>query len=223
MAKRKDILVIGVGRFGSSVIQTLLEKGQRVTIVDNDESKLRKFASQTEFAKVADTTDEEVLKQLGVLDYDAIVVAIGSNIEASLITTLILKDMGVENIFVKANNAVHAKAFIKMGIAPRNIIMPEKQAGIKLGIHLITPIVADYISLLGDRFGLIELYPKKTDFSNKSLGELRLKEKYNVMVAAVRRDDEIILPNRDTIIGENDSMIVIGDNHALEAFELLFE
>jgi len=222
MAKRKDILVIGIGRFGAAVVATLLEKGHRVTIVDNDESRLRRFASQTEFAKVADTRDEEVLKQLGVLDYDAVVVGIGTNIEASLITTIILKDMGVQNLYVKANNAVHAKAFVKMGVSPRNIIMPEKQAGIKLAVHLISPIVADYISLLGDRFGIIELYPKKTEFSNKTLGELRLKEKYNVMVAAVRRDEEIILPNRDTIIGENDSMIVIGDNKSLEEFELLF-
>ncbi|WP_423362832.1 potassium channel family protein [Mycoplasma sp. P36-A1] len=222
MANTKDFLVIGLGRFGSSVVKTLLERGQRVTIVDLDERKLLKFQNQTEYAKVADTRDEEVLAQIGVNNYDAVVVAIGSNIEANIITTLLLKDMGVEHLIVKASNAQHKSALLKIGIDERDIILPEVQAGMKVAVQLAHPIVADYVSLIGEKFGIIEMYPKKTHLSNKTLSELKLKEKYNVMVAAIKRGDEIILPNRDTLIGEDDSLIVIGEDDSLDEFEGLF-
>lgn len=222
MAMAKDILVIGLGRFGSAIVQTLLERDQRVTIVDVDEKKLQKFASQTEYARVADTRDEEVLAQLGVNNYDGVVVAIGSNIEANIITTLLLKDMGVNEIIVKASNKQHKAALEKIGIEESNIILPEFQAGYKVALQLAHPIVADYVSLLGKQFGIIEMYPKKTHLTNKTLGELKLKEKYNVMVAAIKRDNEVILPSKDTVVGADDSLIVIGDNDSLDAFESLF-
>lgn len=220
MAKfTKDILVIGVGKFGSAIIETLLDNQQRVTIVDISEERISRYANRCEFAKVCDTRNEDVLEQLGVTNFDYVVVAIGSSIESSIITTLLLKDMGVENITVKANNNQHRAALEKMGIPKSKIVMPEFELGEKVGMTIAFPIVADYVSLLGEKYGLIELFPKKTLLSNKRLGDMQIKEKYNVMIAAIKRDEEIILPNRDTIIGENDSLIVIGEDSSLTKFE----
>ncbi|MEG0364698.1 MAG: TrkA family potassium uptake protein [Erysipelotrichales bacterium] len=220
MAKHtKDVLVIGIGKFGSAIVETLLENQQRVTIVDITEERLSKYANRCEFAKVCDTRNEEVLQQLGVTNFDYVVVAIGSSIESSIITTLLLKDMGVEHITVKANNNQHRAALEKIGIPKGKIVMPESELGEKVGLTISFPIVADYVSLLCEKYGLIELFPKKTMLSNKTLSELKIKEKYNVMIAVIKRDDEIILPTGSTTLSEDDSLIVIGEDSALTKFE----
>lgn len=219
MIDSKDILVIGLGRFGSSVVKKLLDLDQRVTVVDADEKQVNRFASIVEYAKVCDTREETVLKQLGVNNYDHIVVAIGSSIESSIITTLLLKDMGVENITVKASNLQHAAALEKLGIPKSNIIMPEKEMGEKTAQTIAVPIVADYVNLLGNKFSIVELYPKKTNLTGRKLSEINLKQRYNVNICAIRRGEEMIIPNGDTTIIEEDSLIVIGEHKFLEKFE----
>ncbi|MDL2211589.1 TrkA family potassium uptake protein [Erysipelotrichaceae bacterium OttesenSCG-928-M19] len=215
----KDVLVIGLGRFGSSIVNTLLDNKQRVTVVDMEESRVARYASKTEFVKICDTRDEEALEQLGVNNFDHVVVAIGSHIESSIITTLLLKDMGVNNLTVKASNYQHRAALLKLGIPEGNIIMPEHEMGEKVALTIAIPVIADYVSLLGEKYSIIELFPRKTRFTGKTLKEAQIKEKYNVMIAAIKRDDEIILPNKETMIQENDSLIIIGEDNALNKFE----
>lgn len=222
MSEIKDVLVIGLGRFGSAIVKTLLDRKQRVTVVDISEARINRFASRTEYAKVCDTRDEEVLEQLGVNNFDHVVVAIGSSIESSIITVLLLKDMGVNNITVKASNFQHRAALRKLGINEGNIIMPEHEMGEKVALTIAVPIVADYVSLIGEKYSIIEMFPRKTLFTGKRLGDVKIKEKYNVMIAAIKRDDEIVLPNKDTIFEENDSLIVIGEDSALNKFEQIF-
>ena len=215
----KDILVIGLGRFGGSIVTTLIDRGQRVTVVDNDESKVNRYASVTEYAKVADTRNEEVLKQLGVNNYDHVVVAIGHNIEANIITVLLLKDMGVENLTVKAATFLHRAALLKLGVDARDIVMPEQETGKKIAHSISFPQVADFIPLLESEYGLIELYPGETRLTGHTLEEVNLKYDYNVMVVAIRRGSTIIMPDRNTMIEEQDSLIVVGRVEALEEFE----
>ncbi|MDF9867407.1 trk system potassium uptake protein TrkA [Bacilli bacterium PM5-3] len=219
MIKTKDVLVIGLGRFGSSIVETLLEKKQRVTVVDMSEQRINKFSRRAEYAKVCDTRNEEVLEQLGVNNFDHVVVAIGSSIESSIITTLLLKDMGVNNITVKASNFQHKSALLKLGIAPGNIIMPEHEMGHKVALTITVPIVADYVSLIGKKYSIIETFPNKTSLSGHNIKDLDIKRKFNVTIAAIKRDDEVIIPDSNTIIGDNDSLIVIGEDGALNNFE----
>ena len=217
---KKDVLVIGLGRFGSTIVENLLSRDERVTIVDIDEKVVKKYASKCENALVCDSADEDVLKQLGVNNFDEIVVAIGNNIEASLITVLLLKELGASRIVAKANNKNHRLALEKIGLPPNKIIMPEAESGRAVGISLSYPVVADYIPLLGGKFSLIETHPKKSFLTGKSFRELNLRSTYKVMVPAIKRNyNEIILPNADTIIEEADSLIVIGENHDLRLFE----
>ncbi|MDR3214831.1 MAG: TrkA family potassium uptake protein [Bacilli bacterium] len=221
MLETKDVLVIGLGRFGSAIVRKLLDLKQRVTVVDVNEHQVNRFASIVEYAKVCDTREEAVLRQLGVNNYDHVVIAIGSSIEASIITTLLLKDMGVNNITVKAKNDQHQAALQKLGIPSNNIIMPEREMGEKTAQTIAIPIVADYVNLLGNKFSIIELFPRKTVLSGHSLAEINIKSKYNVNICAIRRGDELIIPNGETIITEQDSLIVIGEGKYLEKFERL--
>lgn len=215
----KDVLVIGLGRFGGSIVTTLIDRGQRVTVVDNDEAMVNKYASITEFAKVADTRNEQVLKQLGVNNYDHVVVAIGHNIEASIITVLLLKDMGVENLTVKAATFLHRAALLKLGVDAKDIVMPEQETGRKIAHSISFPLVADFIPLIESEYGLIELYPGKSRLTNHTLEQVNLKYDYNVMIVAIRRGSSIIMPNKDTVIQEEDSLIVVGRVESLDVFE----
>lgn len=215
----KDVLVIGLGRFGGSIVTTLIDRGQRVTVVDNDEAMVNRYASLTEFAKVADTRNEQVLKQLGVNNFDHVVVAIGHNIEASIITVLLLKDMGVENLTVKAATFLHRAALLKLGVDAKDIVMPEQETGKKIAHSISFPLVADFIPLIGSEYGLIELYPGKSRLTNHTLEEINLKYDYNVMVVAIRRGSSIIMPNKETVVKEEDSLIIVGRVESLENFE----
>ncbi|MGL4382598.1 MAG: potassium channel family protein, partial [Bacilli bacterium] len=159
--KAKDVLVIGLGRFGMAVVNTLLERNQKLTVVDNNEEKINSIASRCEYAKVCDTKNEDVLKQLGVTNFDHVVVAIGSSIESSIITTLLLKDLGVENITVKASNKQHYQALLKLGVPERNVIMPEVEMGEKVAHMISCPIVADSFELEGESHSIVELHPQK--------------------------------------------------------------
>lgn len=219
MLESKDVLVIGLGRFGASVVNRLIELNQRVTVVDIDEKRVAKYASIAEYAKVCDTRDEKVLAQLGVNNFDHVVVAIGSSVEASIITTLLLKDMGIENITVKASNSLHRAAIEKLGVSKSNIIMPEAELGQKIAQTIAVPIVADYVDLLGEKFSIIEMYPKLTSLTGKTFRESDVKQKHNVMICAIRRNDEVIIPDGETRILEEDSLIVIGEKEALAKFE----
>ena len=218
----RDVLVIGLGRFGGSIVEKLIERNIRVTVVDISEARVNKYASKTEYAKVCDTRDEEVLQQLGVNNFDHIVVAIGASIESSIITVVLLKDMGVENITVKAINFQHRTALLKLGVDDENIIMPETEMGEKIALRIAFPIVSDYLSLIGEKHGIVEMYPKMTLLAGKKLKDIQTKEQYNVMIAAIKRGDEIIIPNKETIIEKDDSLIVVGENNALLVFEQIF-
>jgi trk system potassium uptake protein TrkA len=221
MAKAKNILVIGLGRFGSAVVDSLLEMEQNVSVVDIDEKSVERYASKVDFAKVCDTREEEVLEQLSVNNFDYIVVAIGYSIESSIITTLLLKGMGVKEIIVKAKNKQHKAALSKLGITKDYIIMPEFESGEKLALLLSYPVISEHINLLGGKYGLIELYPRNTFYTNKTINEINFIRNYNVAVIVIKRDNELILPESDTLILENDSLIIVGQNDALESFEEL--
>lgn len=112
--KKKEFAVIGLGRFGGSVCRTLSEQGMEVLAIDINEDKVNEYASIASQAVVADTTDENVLKSLGIRNFDHVIVAIGDNIQASILTTLILKELGVEKITVKATNDYHEKVLKKL-------------------------------------------------------------------------------------------------------------
>lgn len=216
---RKEILVIGLGRFGRSLVDTLIARDQRVSVVDISEAKINKIASKCEFAKVCDTRDEDTLKMLGVTNFDHVVVAIGSSIESSIITTLLLKDMGIKNLTIKVSSKQHRQAILKLGIPSTNVITPEHEAGERSAHSIACPIVADYISLEGGMYGIVELFPGNSKLTGLNIKESNIKKTYNVNIVAIKRNNQIIIPDGTTNIEQNDSLIIIGDNQSIIRFE----
>lgn len=179
----KQFVVIGLGRFGSSIARALSEKNFEVLAIDRSEDRVKEIEGVVSQAIVMDATDENTLKELGIKDFDTAIVSIGENIEDSIMVTLILKEFGVKQVIVKAQSELHAKILQKVG-ADR-IVFPEKEMAEKTAETLVSPKIFDYIEL-STEYGILELItPKK--LYDKTLSELKLREKYGISVIAIKR------------------------------------
>lgn len=217
---KKQFAVIGMGRFGASVAEALFNLGYEVLAIDQDESRIEAVLHQVTHAVQADCTDEEALRAIGIRNFDVVVVAIGQDIQSSILTSLILKDMGVKMLVVKAQTELHGKALAKIGVD--KVIYPERDMGIRLAHHLISPNVLDYIELSNDH-SIVEIHvtPKMV---GQSLRELDIRARYGCNVMAIKRNERMnIAPHADDKIRADDVLVVIGSNENLRKFELSFE
>ncbi|ASA96365.1 potassium channel family protein [Anoxybacillus flavithermus] len=214
--KKKEFAVIGLGRFGGSVCRTLSEQGMEVLAIDINEDKVNEYASIASQAVVADTTDENVLKSLGIRNFDHVIVAIGDNIQASILTTLILKELGVEKITVKATNDYHEKVLKKIGAD--HIVHPERDMGERIANNMISNNVLDYLEL-SDRHSIVEIVANEK-LHGHSLLELDIRAKYGINIVAIKRNNDIIVsPLASETIYEGDILIVIGADQDIDRFE----
>ncbi|WP_017727119.1 potassium channel family protein [Halalkalibacterium ligniniphilum] len=213
---KKQFAVIGLGRFGGSVCRALIEQGMEVMAIDVDESRVNEFRDIATHAVVANTTDENVLKNLGIRNFDRVIVAIGDNIQASILTTLILGELGVKHITVKAQNDYHEKVLNKIGA--EQIVHPERDMGVRIAHHLVSKNVLDYLEL-SDEYSIIELIVgQKMD--GKTLIELDIRAKYGCSVLAIKRGSDIIVsPQASEEIQRGDILIVIGADRDMNRFE----
>jgi len=214
--KKKEFAVIGLGRFGGSVCRTLSEQGMEVLAIDVDEEKVNEYASIASQAVVADSTDENVLKSLGIRNFDHVIVAIGDNIQASILTTLILKELGVEKITVKATNDYHEKVLKKIGAD--HIVHPERDMGERIANNMISNNVLDYLEL-SDRHSIVEIVANER-LHGHSLLELDIRAKYGINIVAIKRNNDIIVsPLASEVIYAGDILIVIGADQDIDRFE----
>ncbi|MGG4000224.1 potassium channel family protein [Anoxybacillus kestanbolensis] len=214
--KKKEFVVIGLGRFGGSVCRTLSEQGMEVLAIDTNEDKVNEYASIASQAVVADSTDENVLKSLGIRNFDHVIVAIGDNIQASILTTLILKELGVEKITVKATNDYHEKVLKKIGAD--HIVHPERDMGERIANNMISNNVLDYLEL-SDRHSIVEIVANER-LHGHSLLELDIRAKYGINIVAIKRNNDIIVsPLASEVIYEGDILIVIGADQDIDRFE----
>jgi len=204
----KQFIVFGLGRFGSAVATTLVELGHEVLGVDNDEERVDALKDKITQAVQADITEEKVLKELGVKNFDAAIVSIATDLEASILVTMMLKEMGLKYIIAKAQNNLHAKVLKKIGVD--KVVFPERDMGARIAQRLITPNIKDYIELEPD-YNIIEI-EALPEFIDKSLSELDLRNKYGINVLAIKRDNSFnISPQAKDIIKKGDFLIVIGE------------
>jgi len=214
--KKKEFAVIGLGRFGGSVCRTLSEQGMEVLAIDVNEDKVNEYASIASQAVVADSTDENVLKSLGIRNFDHVIVAIGDNIQASILTTLILKELGVEKITVKATNDYHEKVLKKIGAD--HIVHPERDMGERIANNMISNNVLDYLEL-SDRHSIVEIVANEK-LHGHSLLELDIRAKYGINIVAIKRHNDIIVsPLASETIYAGDILIVIGADQDIDRFE----
>lgn len=212
----KSFIVLGLGRFGTNVATSLFDLGYEVLAVDNKPQIIQEIVSSVTHAVVADATDEAALRSLGVRNFDMAIVAIGDDIEASILTTVILKDLGVQKVLVKANNDLHAKILKKIGAD--EIVFPEKEMGERIAHNITQSNILDYINL-SPEYSIIETtVPKK--WNEKTLKEINVRAKYGINIMAVKHGALInIAPNAEDKLYSGDVLVVIGSNLDLDVFK----
>jgi len=204
----KQFIVLGLGRFGSAVATTLVELGHEVLGVDNDEERVNDLKDKITQAVQADITEERVLKELGVKNFDAAIVSIATDLEASILVTMMLKEMGLKYIIAKAQNNLHAKVLKKIGVD--KVVFPERDMGARIAQRLITPNIKDYIEL-EPNYNIMEI-EALPEFIDKSLSELDMRNKYGINVLAIKRESNFnISPRAKDVIKKDDLLIVIGE------------
>ncbi len=217
MAKKSTFAVIGIGKFGTSVCLELESLGHDVLAIDSDHSVINKIGALVEHSVILDSTNEEALKEIGIESVDHVVVAIGEDERASILTVLILIELGVKDITVKAQNEYHAKVLEKIGA--NNIILPEKETGRRLARKISSKNMFDYIELASD-YSLAEC-KTPTIFVGKTLINADVRKKYNVHIIAVKRGEKVeMLPPTEPML-KDDILLVIGDNKSLNKFDSL--
>ena len=218
MAK-KQYAVIGMGRFGTSVAKELESMGMDVLAIDANEQRIQEISGMVTHAVSSDSTDEEALRALGIRNFDVVVVAIGEDIQSSILTTLILKDLGVPVIMVKAKNELHGKVLAKIGAD--KVVFPERDMGLRVAHHLLSPNILDYIEL-SDDYSIMEMrIPEKMIGHN--LKELNLRARFGCNVMGIRQGDEMnISPHPEDRLKDGDVLVIVGHKNNLAKLELAY-
>lgn len=219
MTAKKQFAIIGMGRFGSSVAQNLSNMNFEVLAIDSSEQKIQEVANIVTHAVSADSTDEDALRALGIRNFDVVVVAIGQDIQSSILTTLILKDLGVPMIVVKAQNELHGKVLSKIGAD--KVVFPERDMGARVAHHLISPNILDYIELSEDH-SIVEMRASSL-MIGKNLKELDIRARFGCNVMAIKNNGKTnISPYAEDRIQGGDILVIVGHNNHLKNLELAY-
>lgn len=216
MAK-KQFIVIGMGRFGQSVAKALASLGQEVLAVDSDEALVGEIAPYVTHAVQADAADEKALAALGIRNFDVAVVTIGDNIQASILVTMLCKEMGVGFVLAKAVSELHGKVLYKTG-ADR-VVYPERDMGMRVAHNLADSNILDYIEIAGDlRIVDVAALPA---WENKSLLELDFRKRYGLNVIAIKKKNKEMntAPHGEDVIEKDDMLIVVGNKESIVRME----
>lgn len=212
----KYFAVIGLGRFGFTVAKSLAEMGCQVLAIDQSEEKVKKIEGIVTQAVQLDATDERALRAVGIKDVDAAIVAIGQDMESSILVSLLLKELGVPYVVSKATNPLHAKVLHKIGCD--RVVSPEEEMGIRVAKSLVSPSIMDELDL-SDKVSIYELKVPSI-LSGKTLGELNFRKVFGLNVVAIRSGEELnTSPTADTVLKEGDTIFVIGDKESMERFD----
>ena len=212
----KQFVIIGLGRFGSSVAKTLYALGHDVLAIDSNEDLVQEISDSVTHAVQMDATDESALKTLGLRNFDVAVVTIGSNIQASVMITLLVKELGVKYIIAKGQSDLHAKVLYKIG-ADR-VVLPEKDMGVRVAHNLVSASILDFIELSPD-YSIMELRVLN-EWDGKSLKELKLRSRYGINIMAIKKGESIdISPKAEDILSADDIIVAIGSADDLSNLE----
>ncbi|MGM9973523.1 MAG: potassium channel family protein [Clostridiaceae bacterium] len=218
MAK-KQFIVIGLGRFGSSVAKNLYKLGYEVMAVDKNEEIVQDISNEVTHAVQVDATDENNLKALGIRNFDVCVVTIGQDIQSSIMITLMVKELGVNYIISKANNELHAKVLEKIG-ADR-VVLPERDMGVRVAHNLVSSNIMDYIEL-SPEYSIMELSPLE-EWYGKSLKELSLRSRYGLNIIAIKNDGSInVNPLAEDIITYGSVVVAVGSEKDISKLDRAF-
>lgn len=214
--KAKQFLVLGLGRFGTSVARTLCELGQEVLAVDADAHLVEAIAPHVTQAIQLDATDEDALASLEVRSFDTAIVSIGQNTRDSILVSVLLKELGVPYLVAKANDELHAKVLRKIGVD--RVVFPERDMGARLARNLLTPNVLELMELTGD-YQIIEIRVPAKWVAN-SIIDLNVRRRYGLNILAIHRGERFLVsPAPDMLFEEADTVLVMGRKDDIERLE----
>ncbi|MCS4464517.1 TrkA family potassium uptake protein [Clostridium botulinum] len=209
---------MGLGRFGTSVAKTLYTLGNDVLAIDSSDDIVQSISDSVTHSVQMNATDENSLRALGIRNFDVAVITIGSDIQASTMATLLVKEMGVKYIIAKANTEIHAKVLYKIG-ADR-VVFPERDMGVRVAHNLVSTNILDYIEL-SPNYSIAEIVIPKI-WHGKTLNELNIRANYGINVVALKRGEEInVSPVAEDTIESGDIIVAIGSEEDLTKVEIL--
>lgn len=205
--------IIGLGKFGGHVARTLYERDHEVVGIDSDADTVQDHREHTTQAIVADCTDQETLRALDIASSEAVVVSLGERMDASILVTLYLRELGVRRIVAKAVSSDHGKILGLIGAT--EIVHPERDTAVRVANALGSRSILEYLPL-GAGFSLVELGAPRA-FRGKTLAELQIRNRFHVLVVAVKNGDRLeLVPGASYRIGEGDILVFIGKDEDLE-------
>ena len=212
MSAKKTYAVFGLGRYGIAVARELVANGAEVIAVDSDEKIVNIAACELPICKCANITDSEVIRQLGISNVDVVIIAMASNLEASVMAVTLCKEIGVETVIAKCANEMHQKILTRVGAD--KVVFPENESGIRLARNLLSSGFVDMVSL-AKNVSIIEL-DVRAEWVDKNLIELNLRKKYSINVVAVRKGDSVSVDvDPQEPLKESDKLIVIANTEKL--------
>jgi len=213
---RKRYAVIGLGRFGANVAKVLTEMGQYVLAIDSSEHKVEALAPVLHRVVKADGTDPAALRALRIQEHDVVIVAIGDNVEASVITVLNCRDLGVKYLVAKAQDDAHGRVLERLGVD--RVVYPQRDMGARVASNISAGGIIDFVRL-SDKYGMAELDPPDS-LVGKSLRELDLPKRYGLNVMAIKRGTRVIVsPRAEERIAQDDLLVVIGDAQGISRLQ----
>jgi trk system potassium uptake protein TrkA len=213
-----QIAIIGLGRFGSTLATALHQMGHNILGIDKDQRLVEEHRGTITYPVRADATLESVLRELGIPNYDIVVVAIGTDITANLMAVVLLLNLGVkeDRIIARSENRIHADTLRRMGI--RRVVLPEQEMGARLAHTLFLPSMPDYVSLTPNYgVGLMKLPSSYVDKTLREVGLGGSRDRYRLAVLALRRGRNVVLsPDEDERLQEGDFLVLAGNDADLE-------
>lgn len=212
----KSFAVIGCGRFGSAVAKTLYSLGNEVLAIDVNEEVIKEISDEVTHGVQADVMDEMVLKDLGLRNFDVAVISIGSDIEASIMATLVAKELGIKKVIAKAQSELHGKVLYKIGAD--KVIFPERDMGMRVAHNLASTNILDFIELSPD-YTILEIVALN-EWEGYTLAELRLPNKFGLSITAIKRGEKIIVsPSANDKINKGDILVILGNTDNIRKIE----
>ena len=207
-SKDKQYLVIGCGRFGSSVAKKMCQLGNEVMVIDKDEDSINNIAELVTHTAIVDVTEERDLKSIGLGNFDVVIVAISSDIRASIMATVMAKEMGVPKVVCKAKDELQAKVLYKIGAD--KVVFPERDMGIRLAYNLASENILDQINL-DPEYSIMEIVTPQ-NWVGKTIIELNLRAKYDITALAVKTQSGLkVMPSPNYKMQEKNILIIIGN------------
>lgn len=219
LAKKRDtaVLVIGLGRFGAAAAKQLVALDTEVLAVDTNMGFVQQYSDQLTHTVQADVTTKDALSQIGAADFGAAIVAVGSSIEASVLITANLVDLGVPQIWAKAVSSEHGKILERIGA--NHVIYPEAEAGERVA-HLLSGRMLDYVQIDGG-FAIVRMMPPRV-LQGKKLGEAKIRDTYKVTTVGIKKPgEEFTYATTDTFISADDEILISGQSRDIERFAAL--